>query len=290
MQHPEGHYELIDFGNGRKLEKVGGLVLNRPCPGAKNEPAGSPLWRKVDLVFDPQSTSWTISDSAKSQLNHWSLTTRGLSLKLRPTAAGQIGIFPEHWHQWDWMTNLLQQNESELSSSRVLSLFAYTGATTLFLASRGAQVTHVDASKPTVAWARENAQLSSLDAAPIRWLVEDAVRYVERECKRGNQYEAIILDPPTYGHGTRDEAWDIHKHLVTLLERCWELLSDRRKFVLLCGHSSGIDLRSVARELRDRVGSNQLGKNSIMQASLSDSHQRTLDCGFASRFEFESLT
>jgi 23S rRNA (cytosine1962-C5)-methyltransferase len=286
MQFIEGNYELIDFGHGRKLEKVGGLVLSRPCPGAKNEPSGSPLWGEEDLFFDPQNGLWKVAESSKPLLNHWSITTRSVTLKLRPTAAGQIGIFPEHWLHWDWMTQRLQQNEDELSSSRVLSLFAYTGATTLFLASQGVQVTHVDASKPTVTWARENCQRSTLEAAPIRWLVEDAVRYVEREWKRGNQYEAIILDPPTYGHGTRDEAWDIHKDLVILLQKCWELLSERRKFVLLCGHSPGVDLRQVARELGSGVGQAQLGKNTVMQAGLNDSYGRTLDCGFVSRFEF----
>lgn len=286
MQSTEGNYELIDFGNGRKLEKVGGLVLSRPCPGAKCDPIGSPLWGEEDLFFRPESGQWIVRESAKSQLNHWALATRGVTLKLRPTAAGQIGIFPEHWQHWDWITERLQQNDEELSSSRVLSLFAYTGATSLFLASRGVQVTHVDASKPTVAWGRENCQRSGLEAAPIRWLVEDAVRYVEREWKRGHQYEGIILDPPTYGHGTRDEAWDIHKHLVSLLQRCWGILSERRKFVLLCGHSPGIDLRQMVRELGSEVGRDRLRKNTVMQAGLCDSHGRTLDCGFACRFDF----
>lgn len=286
MQSTEGNYELIDFGNGRKLEKVGGLVLSRPCPGAKCDPIGSLLWGEEDLFFRPESGQWIVRESAKSQLNHWALATRGVTLKLRPTAAGQIGIFPEHWQHWDWITERLQQNDEELSSSRVLSLFAYTGATSLFLASRGVQVTHVDASKPTVAWGRENCQRSGLEAAPIRWLVEDAVRYVEREWKRGHQYEGIILDPPTYGHGTRDEAWDIHKHLVSLLQRCWGILSERRKFVLLCGHSPGIDLRQMVRELGSEVGRDRLGKNTVMQAGLCDSYGRTLDCGFACRFDF----
>lgn len=286
MQFTEDNYELIDFGNGRKLEKVGGMVLSRPCPGAKCEPYGSPLWGEEDLVFHPENNQWSIREAAKSRLNHWSLATKGVSLKLRPTATGQIGIFPEHWQHWDWITQRLAQNDEELSSSRVLSLFAYTGVTSLFLASRGVQVTHVDASKPTVAWARENCQRSGLEGAPIRWLVEDAVRYVEREWKRGNQYEGIILDPPTYGHGTRVEAWDIHKHLVDLLKKCWAILSERRKFVLLCGHSPGIDLRQMTREIGVQVGRDQLGKCTVMQAGLCDSHGRTLDCGFVCRFEF----
>ena len=297
MQFTGENYELIDFGNGRKLEKVGGLILNRPCPGARNTPQGSLLWGQEDLYFElygnrPQTGDrskigcWRVAAPARNLLHEWAITTCGITMILRPTDAGQIGIFPEHWQQWDWITTTLRRKHPELSSSRVLSLFAYTGATTLYLASRGVQVTHVDAAKPTVAWARENCQRSGLTEAPIRWLIEDAMRYVEREQKRGNRYDGIILDPPTYGHGAREVAWNIHKHLIQLLERCWELLSDRRSLVLLCGHSPGINLKQVAKSLENAVGKERLGQNTVSQAGLVDSYGRVLDCGFVSRFEF----
>lgn len=286
MLHTEAKYQLIDFGHGRKLEKVGGLILNRPCPGAKYPPAGSPLWGQENLVFDQISGRWRERTPIDFAKNPWKIAAQGLTLKLRPTAAGQIGIFPEHWQHWDWLASCLGKQRGDLSSMRVLSLFAYTGATTLFLAQKGVQVTHVDSSKPTVAWARESCHLSGLESATIRWLVEDAVRYVEREAKRGHRYDAIILDPPTYGHGTRDETWNIYKHLSPLLSKCWELLSDERCCVLLCGHSPDIDLKQLARELGSQVGKQQLGVNTIMQAGLEDSFGRMLDCGFACRFEF----
>jgi 23S rRNA (cytosine1962-C5)-methyltransferase len=228
-------------------------------------------------------------NSCKETLDDWECSANGLRLRLRPTPTGQVGVFPEHWRQWDWMFGCMDRIRDFVSLPRVLHLFAYTGGTTLALAKHNCAVTHVDASKPTVAWARENCARNQLEAAPIRWVVEEATRYVEREIKRGNQYEAIILDPPTFGHGTHRERWEIRRDLPRLLVGCWRLLSNHRSFVLLCGHSYGIDLRSLLEGIEEEFGVEAMGKVRIQQAYLNDEKERVLDCGYACRVEFESL-
>ena len=168
----------------------------------------------------------------------------------------------------------------------MLHLFGYTGATTLALAGMGYHVTHVDASKPTVQWARENAYRSGLSDKPIRWLVEDAAKFVAREVRRGNQYEAIILDPPSFGHGTKAERWEIQRDLYPLMENCWRILSAQRSFVLLCGHSADIRLRDIQHKLQDEFGKEATGGLKTHMASLTSASGRVLDCGYACRFEW----
>ena len=161
----------------------------------------------------------------------------GFSMKLSPLPSGQIGVFPEQWDNWQWIARQTSRTEKPL---KVLNLFAYTGGSTLAAAVGGAQVTHVDAAKSMVTRARENAELSGLAEAPIRWIVEDALKFCEREVKRGNQYDAVILDPPSYGHGPKGEEWSINRDLLPLLELCGALTAERRRFVLCTCHSPGI--------------------------------------------------
>ena len=208
-------------------------------------------------------------------------------MQIKPTPAGQVGIFPEHWAHWDWLSQKLTPSTATSSQpTRVLSLFAYTGATTLELARQGCIVTHVDASKPTVQWGKENQKLSGLEHAIIRWIVDDACAFVKRELRRGKQYEAIILDPPTYGHGSQGDRWEIHRDLMPLLDDCWQLLSEDRRAVLLCGHSSHISLREINRQLGQKHGSASVGNCEMTQAFLLDQSGRKLDCGFAAKYSF----
>lgn len=286
---PQSDYELIDFGAGRKLERLGGLLINRPCPGATSAPLGSELWNKCDasfaLVLDGL---WHYRNSWRESLrkNAWICKCEGIRMQIKPTPAGHVGIFPEHWAHWNWLYERLSKTGTQATAPRVLSLFAYTGATTLALAHRGCEVTHVDASKPTVQWARENCELSSLGQAPIRWIVDDATAFVKRELRRNKQYEAIILDPPTYGHGASGDRWEIHRDLMPLLENCWRLLSDDRRAVLLCGHSTHISVRDINKSLSQIHGQASVGQCEITQAYLVDQNSRKLDCGFAARYEF----
>ena len=277
-------YQLIDFGNGRKLERINGIVVDRPCPGAFERPLGSQEWENAVIRFDETRNCWDYRDSCSDWMNDWTCEIGPLRMRLKPTSTGQIGIFPEHWEHWNW----IESSPPSLPENpiRVLNLFAYTGATTLALASRGFSVTHVDSSKPTVAWARENCEASGLGEASIRWIVDDALKFVEREVRRGNQYEVVLLDPPTFGHGTNKQRWEVHRDLPRLLHGCWKLLSEHRRNVLLTGHSQNMDLRQLARDLEDEFGSKAIGTFKIQQAFLLDAGDRKLDCGYACKFSW----
>ncbi len=292
MTEPVPNYQLLDFGSGRKLEQIGNLVVDRPCPSANAAKKDTRLWSKTDLSFSLRDDNkwFPQTQKAADSLAHfgqWVCHCERVAMLLRTTPAGHVGIFPEHWKHWPWLLEQLTPSEQAVSSPpRVLSLFAYTGATTLALALAGCQVTHLDASKPTVAWARENAMHSHLQDAGIRWIVDDVTAFVKRELKRNARYDAIILDPPTYGHGTKGSRWEIHRHLLPLLQDCWQLLSEKPRAVLLCGHSSHIAIRDVNKAIQSQHGTNATSNCEIIQANLIDTFGRKLDCGFAARYSF----
>jgi 23S rRNA (cytosine1962-C5)-methyltransferase len=292
MTSPDSNYQLLDFGLGRKLERFGDLIVDRPCPGATNAMKSPSLWAQADLSYglnaeDHWHTHKRRTSRSIPSAGEWFCDCDGIRMSLKPTPAGQVGVFPEHWSHWTWLFDRLAVNaQAHENQPRVLSLFAYTGATTLALAKAGCSVTHVDASKPTVAWARENCSYSNLDHAPIRWIVDDAASFVKREVRRNSRYEAIVLDPPTYGHGSKGTRWEIHRHLMPLLDDCWQLLSNTPRAVLLCGHSSHIAIRDINAELAQRFGSKAVSQCEIHQANLVDQAGRKLDCGFAARYSF----
>lgn len=231
-------YELIDSGNELRLERVGDVVISRQSAQAIWPPALSQSeWK--DRLFashyrhDQGPGRW---DMHKPVAESWEIVFGATTFEARLTPFGHIGFFPEQQVQWPWMAERLQAVESP----RVLNLFAYTGGSTLAVAGAGAHVTHVDAVKGVVNWARSNAACSGLGDAPIRWIVDDALKYCRREQRRGSRYDAIILDPPTFGRGPQGTVWKIEKDLVTLLEVCRELLSDTPQWVLLTAHTPGM--------------------------------------------------
>ena len=225
-------YELLDFGNGRKLERFASVIVDRPCPVATDIPEAD-IGDQATLHFDAaRKTKWMGADELPST---WRIRCDSLWFSLEPTPAGQVGVFPEQWINWQF----IQKRLAKRDRARVLNLFAYTGGSTLAAAARNAEVVHVDASKPVVAWARKNADLSGLADAPIRWIVEDAVKFVAREVRRGNRYDGIILDPPTYGHGPKGEPWKLSRDLFDLLQNCRQLLADNPVFFLLSCHTPG---------------------------------------------------
>jgi 23S rRNA (cytosine1962-C5)-methyltransferase len=236
--------ELIDAGHGRRLERFGEVVVDRPAPGATEPRRDRTRWAESDLHFK-RGRGWT----GRRDLEPWTVSVEGLTLELRPTPAGQVGWFPEHATLWAW----LRDAASQVEQPQVLNLFAYTGATTLALARGGARVAHVDSSRPAVAWARRNAELSALTDAPIRWLVDDAETFVARELRRGRRYDGLVLDPPTYGHGGR-RVWRLEERLPALLASCAGLLADGPAFVLLTAHTLGHDAAILEDALRAAVG------------------------------------
>jgi len=224
-----GGYALIDAGDGRRLERFGARIVDRPAPGATDERRSPKAWDASHLRFD-RRTGWAGPDRSA-----WPVELEGLMLEARPTEAGQVGLFPEQVRLWPW----LHERLVDRPAAEVLHLFAHTGATTLALARDGARVAHVDASRPAVAWARKNAGLSGQSDRPVRWLVDDARPFVGREIRRERRYQGIVIDPPAWGHGQGSEPpWRLDDDLAPLLAGCARL-ADRSAFVLLTAHSVG---------------------------------------------------
>ena len=233
---PQQHYELLDSGEEEKLERYGSVVLARPDPQALWEKYLSKTdWNSADgLYVRSKGQGSTVSrgqgdwKTKKGFPRQWEVEFGGLKFQIRATSFKHTGLFPEQLSNWDW----IRDRVGGLGMPpRVLNLFAYTGGATLAAAQMGAEVTHVDASKTAVAWARENAALSGLSNKPIRWITEDVLVFLKREVKRGNKYDAIIMDPPAFGHGPKDELWKIEDDLLTLIALCNEVLSDDPLFV-----------------------------------------------------------
>ncbi len=227
-------YELVDFGAGRKLERFGPYLIDRPSPAAEHARLRHPnAWSAASAQFERVSEeqgSWTCLQPVETP---WSVTLGRIALELKLTDFGHLGVFPEQAANWSWVDAQVRK----AGRPKVLNLFAYTGASTLVAAAAGAEVVHVDAAANVVAWARRNAQASGLANAPIRWIAEDAVKFVRRELKRGQSYDAVLLDPPAYGHGPAGEIWKLDSHLDDLLAMSFELCRGRVQFMLLSCHS-----------------------------------------------------
>jgi 23S rRNA (cytosine1962-C5)-methyltransferase len=208
-------------------------------------------------------------------------------MELRLTPFGHVGVFPEQAENWDWIARKVAEGGiAEGRPLKALNLFAYTGGATLAAAAAGAEVTHIDAARNTVAWARKNAELSRLAEAPIRWITEDARKFVARELRRGSAYDAVILDPPTYGHGAKGEAWKIDEHLPPLLAHCAQLTADRRIFFLLTSHSPGYGATELTQFL-SQAGIATPDQLEAFPLELTTNDGRTLPSGFAARWEHE---
>ena len=230
-------YELLDSGDGRKLERFGKYVLARPCSQAMWRPAKSAAeWAKADASFDREDgNNW----HGRANLpKDWQIETAGIRFKLGGTDFGHLGIFPEQRAQWRWIKD--RTSAARPSGLKVLNLFAYSGGSTMAAALGGAEVCHLDASKGMVEWARENARLNGLADHPIRWIVDDAHKFMKREIRRGHKYDAIILDPPTFGRGAGGEMYKIERDLKDTLSLVKDLLSERPSFVLFSSHTPGL--------------------------------------------------
>ena len=234
-------YALLDSGIGRKLERFGRFVLARPCAQALWQPQQPPAeWEAADATFDrEEGHRWQNRDRLPEQ---WNIELEGVRFRLSGTDFGHLGIFPEQREGWNWLRQALRGAIAKRGGAkpRVLNLFAYSGGSTLAAAHEGAEVCHLDASAGMVQWARENAALNNLQAAPIRWIVDDAHKFLAREVKRGRRYDAIVLDPPSFGRGAQGEVYKIERDLPRTLELCRSLLSDTPRLLLLSAHTPGV--------------------------------------------------
>lgn len=280
---PQAEYELLDSGEEEKLERYGQIVLARPDPQALwLKKLSVKEWAKADGAFERKGKEgeWHTKENFPTQ---WPISFGGLRLAIRATSFKHTGLFPEQLSNWEWMKEQLVSHKP-VTQPKILNLFAYTGGATLAAVEAGAQVTHVDASKTAVSWARENAELSGLSDKPIRWIVDDVLAFVTREIKRGNKYDAILLDPPAFGHGPKDELWKIEEDLLELISLCEKLLSDTPIFVLISGYAAGYSPLALAYNLEQFVkkyrGKVECGDLAIEEKGSG----RLLPCGIFGRW------
>lgn len=263
-------YQLLDFGEGRKLERFGQLVLDRVAPATESDlPADPESWKQSHFSYRRRAAgkgSWVGNKQLTSELESlrddgfpapWKIQYKQLQMELSLTPSSQVGLFPEQVTNWDWIGEQIRRANQPL---KILNLFAYTGGSTFAAVSAGAEVVHVDAARNIIAWARRNAQHSGFQDAPIRWVCEDCLTFVRREVRRGNEYDAVIMDPPSYGHGPDGQQWKIQQHLGPLLDACAELTRGHRQFILLSCHSPAYGPADLHALLADHIlGSCQQG-------------------------------
>jgi len=247
-------YALMDSGDGRKLERYGPYTLIRPEAQASWNPAlSSRDWQAAHAVFEPSQEEsgghWKFN---KPVPPGWEMQYKSLRFHAQTTAGRHLGLFPEQAAQWDWIGKLVSSASQPVN---VLNLFGYTGLASLAAARAGAKVTHVDASKKSIAWARQNQALSGLNDLPIRWILDDALKFVQREARRGVRYEGLILDPPKFGRGPKGEVWEFFKLLPELLGACRAILSQQPLFVCLTAYAIRLSALSLYYSLEELTSS-----------------------------------
>jgi 23S rRNA (cytosine1962-C5)-methyltransferase len=247
------NYELIDSGNGRRLERFGEYVLDRPDPEVlwqKTLPEAE--WGKADAIF---RESWINKSNVPER---WEMEENGIKFWAKLAPFKHTGVFPEQAGQWEYVNKQISKSTNDANrigrQINILNLFAYTGIASLFAAKAGAKVTHLDASRPAITWANENRDLNGMQDDPIRWIVDDAIKFTEREVKRGVKYDAIIMDPPVYGHGPAGEIWDFNKDFAKLLENCSKIISDNPLFVLVNAYAISSSSTTLANTLQGYFG------------------------------------
>lgn len=275
-------YQVLDTSQGEKLERWGDYILVRPDPQVIwDTPRNNQNWKKKNGHYHRSSKGggeWEFFDLPQQ----WSIQYKELTFQLKPFSFKHTGLFPEQAVNWDWFHDKIKTANRPV---KVLNLFAYTGGATLAAAAAGAQVTHVDASKGMVAWAKENAKSSGLSNAPIRWLVDDCVKFVEREIRRGNHYDAIIMDPPSYGRGPKGEIWKIEESLYPFVKLCTQVLSNKPLFFLINSYTTGLApsvltyiLSTELKSFQGRVTADEIGLP-VKENGL------ILPCGASGRWE-----
>ena len=280
-------YELIDIGQEERLERWGKYIVRRPDPQAIWVPEKrNNFWEKADAVFvrgDKGGGKWKYQ---KALPERWTVTYEQLKFYVKPMGFKHMGIFPEQAANWDWMMALIRKRKEPVN---VLSLFAYTGGATLACAYAGASVCHVDAAKGIVQRARENQQLSGLGKTPVRWIVDDVLKFVKREIKRGRQYDAVVMDPPSYGKGPKGEVWQIETHLDGLVQDCLQLLSPKPLFFLINSYTTGLSPTLVGNLLQLNLVGKYGGKVSSGEIGLPvSSADIIMPCGNYGRWEYPS--
>ena len=276
-------YEIIDMASGEKLERWGNIKLIRPDPQIiwKNKSIPSE-WKSANARYNRSNTGGGAWEYSKRLPESWQVKYKNLTFNIKPMGFKHTGLFPEQAVNWDWMINKIKQSKRYI---KVLNLFAYTGGATVACLSAGASVCHVDSSKGMTTWAKENVESSGLREKPVRFIIDDVVKFVQREIRRGNKYDAIIMDPPSYGRGKNGEVWQFENNIADLVELCTQVLSDNPLFFLINSYTTGISSKVLANLLElnmkrynGKITSGEIGlpmKNSKL----------VLPCGIYGRWE-----
>jgi len=273
-------YQLLATGDGLKCERWGQYTLVRPDPQALWPRQAQACWGEADATYHRNKSGGGRWEVRRKLPEHWQIGWQGLRFRIRPTQFKHTGLFPEQAANWEWFSRIIREARQPVS---VLNLFGYTGGATLAAAAAGASVCHVDAAKSMVQWCRDNAALSGLQEAPIRYITDDCLKFVQREARRGRRYDAIIMDPPVYGRGSGGEMWKLEDNLVPLLETCQRILSPRPLFFLLNSYTAGLSPVAIGNLLAPMLpeqGTLAMGEIALRGAE----DQRLLPCGVFGRW------
>ena len=277
-------YKILDMADGQKLEQWGNVILSRPDPQIiwknKSFPA---KWKQINATYHRSKTGGGSWEYNKKMPDKWQIKYKNLTFNIKPMGFKHTGLFPEQAVNWDWMIDKIKLEKREI---KVLNLFAYTGGATVACLLAGASCCHVDSSKGMVAWAKENVASSGLSKKPVRYIVDDVQKFVKREIKRGNKYDAIIMDPPSYGRGANGEIWQFEDNLYNLVELCMQVLSKNPLFFLINSYTTGISSTVLANILNLTIAKKYKGKVTSGEIGLPmENSKLILPCGIYSRWE-----
>jgi len=269
-------FELLDSGDGYRLERWGQYVLAKPDPQAIWQKSNPDLWSQADAIYEDDA--WSIKEG-NNLPESWDIGFNKMKLRVRPMNFKHTGVFPEQSANWIWMTDKL----NGIEKPRILNLFAYTGAATMWLTIHGAFVTHVDASHPAIGWAKENQALNKLPEDSIRWMLEDAAKFVKNEKKRGAQYDGIVMDPPAFGHGPTGKIWKFNEQMPKLIEDCISILSPNARFLLLNAYATNTSEIAIHNLLQDAARARG-GNIESGQLCLKQKNDRLISTGIFTRW------
>lgn len=277
-------YKILDMADGQKLEKWGNIILSRPDPQIIWKEKSFPnKWKEAYATYHRSKTGGGSWEYHKKLPEQWQIKYKELTFNIKPMNFKHTGLFPEQAVNWDWMINKIKNSNREI---KVLNLFAYTGGATVACASAGASVCHVDSSKGMVTWAKENIASSGLAEKKVRYIVDDVVKFVNREIRRKNKYDTIIMDPPSYGRGANGEVWQFENNIYDLVELCSNVLSDNPLFFLINSYTTGISSKVLENILNLTINKKYKGKTTSGEIGLPmENSSLVLPCGIYGRWE-----
>lgn len=275
-------YEILDMANGEKLERWGDVVLIRPDPQIIwTKKTHENKWKTANAIYNRSKTGGGSWQYKKKMPSEWKIKYKNLTFNIKPMGFKHTGLFPEQAVNWDWMMEKIKSAKRDI---KVLNLFAYTGGATVACLSAGASVCHVDSSKGMVSWSKENVNASGLKDRPVRYIVDDVVKFVNREIRRGNKYDAIIMDPPSYGRGAKGEVWRFEEDIASLVELCMQVMSDKPLFFLINSYTTGISAKVLENILRINIKQDGIFESGEVGLPMKDS-KIVLPCGIYGKWE-----